>query len=274
MIAPAKTIELDGWPSLGELSERLALPEVEMQVVVASGSLIRGWGGTDSDFDVYIFTHSPLDTNFFDDAHMVRLSKPNVPVGGYQRSGRDCDIESWTFSQIADVIAKVSDHEALRSSSTLEGLSHFEMDLLEKVSYGIPLKGADEFRRIQESINDSAYSDLLIRQALDIADIHLLEALGLLDINDFNSAMLAVKVAFANTCDALTYSLGSFGLSPKWRANRIRDVASPLLSLERFVEFESMATYSSADPSQWVLEVVDLCREVSEHIPVRAWGSE
>jgi hypothetical protein len=264
---PALPAEIAGLDA-ADLLCRLGVDAEYVQAVFVAGSLVQGWGNVDSDLDVYLICTRPTTPAAFTDVHTTRLSSPEVPVGGLPALGRDCDIEVWTGAQVEELLAQLSPERRARSSSMLEGFSHFELDFLEKVSYGIPLSGTRAVERIQRAVRDSVWQDSLISRALDLSDIYLTDALGQLDSGDTVSAVLSGKLAFGYSVDAVACAAGQYGRSPKWRGRRLCQIDSPLLPFEVYWSVETMAGYDDRDRGRWVLGVVALCRKISATIPV------
>jgi hypothetical protein len=261
---PAELAGLD----LDDLLRRLEVDPDRVAAAFVAGSLVLGWANVDSDIDVYLLCAEPVTPPAFTDVHTTRLSRPGVPVGGLTVLGRDCDVEVWTLAQVDELVGLLTLAGQARSSSLLEGFSHFELDFVEKVSHGVPLRGAAVVARVRAAVRASAWENLLVARALDLSDIYLVDALGQADSGDPRSAVLSVKLAFGHCVDAVCAGHGSYGRSPKWRARRLASVAAAELPFEEYWRIETMAGYDDADPGRWVRDVLAVCRRISAAVPV------
>lgn len=240
--------------------------------VFASGSMVRGWGNAMSDVDVHVVTRSQHEASVRESAH-VALDPDSL---GFERifvAGRRWDVEYWTASQVEQLLAKVTWDAYDGGDAPWSTLSKVELGMLERLPFAQAAEGegldGQWLDDVQARLAASAHRTVLTGLSLREADGLLEDAAGQLEAGDLRSAVIAVKLAFAHTADALQASEGQFGsLWPKWRARRMELVETPLLSLEEFWRVETMADYDESDPARWVEKTIRLCRSVGGQLEV------
>lgn len=241
------------------------LPDDTVAVFI-SGSLARGWGNPTSDLDVQVISREPYEGSVVEKGHVVL--QPDTL--GYERiyaDGRRWDIQYWSQGQLEQLLHKVSwgsyeDPAALWATS-----SHDEIRLLERLPYAVAVEGDDWLEDVRRQLAGSAHRRVLVGMSLRQASGFAEDAAGQLESGDVHSAVLAARLSFGHTVDAVQASLGQFGSNwPKWRARRMELVDSPHLTFEQYWQVETMETFRADDPVAWITSTLELCRQLAREL--------
>lgn len=240
----------------------------DIQCAFAGGSVVQGWGNEDSDIDIYLLAYDLPRGYSLEEVHDTRFADGGIPVSSLNIKGRKIDVEIWTVYQAEQVLGLVEMPESERSSSALEGLSYFELDFLEKLGHGLSVFGHGEVAAYKHRLVESAWTEMLLEQALILSDIYLEDAVGQLESSDLISSVLSAKLAFGHSVDAIAISSGLIGRSPKWRARRMNLADSRILSPDEYWQIETMQNYDPKNPAEWVRRVVSISRRVSATVEI------
>ncbi|MFD0884807.1 hypothetical protein ACFQ08_09630 [Streptosporangium algeriense] len=251
---------------LAELAARGLLPE-DHRAVYLAGSLVRGWGNSGSDLDVYVVSAAPRTAPSTALAP-VALTPDHVPVEVVHVDGVRWDIEYWTDSQVDQMFAKVSWEEFDTNHSVADLLTSHEMDFLERLGSAVSVTGEEWLAGRRTQLESSAIRSILVSRALNLSDLFVEDAVGQLKAGDVESAVLSAKLAFGYAVNALHVSCGEFGHSAKWRARRFRQVEQTIMPFEEYWAIETMRGYDPANPAAWVEDVVLACRRISMEVVI------
>jgi hypothetical protein len=230
--------------------------------------MVRGWRNETSDLDVHVVTEQIYESSIGESAH-VALQPHTLQYEQIFVDGRRWDVEYWSQSQIEQLLDKVSWESYEAPDAPWATASRAEMAMLQRLPYAIAAEGPGWLENVKNRLDRSAHRTILVGISLRVADGFVEDAVGQLGAEDYHSAVLAARVAFEHTVDALQASLGQFGsLWPKWRARRMSLVESPLLTFEQFWQVESMAAYRDDDPAAWITETLEICRRISMELDV------
>jgi hypothetical protein len=242
--------------SLTELPEAIVIPENAVCVFV-SGSLVAGWGHAASDVDLYVVTDLPVTiepTALLD----LGLSPEPIPiVTAYGREGQRYDIEYWTIQQVQtmlDAVAPGKDPGSRPSSS--------DVDCFYRISVGVALTGTAWLRRAQDQLAASALPVLLANHEFSAVDGSIEDAVGLMEVGDRESAVLAARQALGHAVDGYLAARGSFSPQEKWRYRKLTELPDPPLSPEEYWDLETMRDLDPADPQAWITRVIDVCNSL------------
>lgn len=252
-------MSIDPEACLTELRGRELLGD-DALCVFASGSIVRGWGNAQSDFDLYVASAAAW-TGHVDEQSPVDLDPPTIPVTAFHVDDVRWDVEYWQSGQIDQLFEKVSWSKYDEDDGPLT-LSRHEIDFLERLPYADALVGAEWLQAQNEALKASAVRPMLVRSRLNMVDIFTEDAVGQLMSGDQESAVLSARQAFAYAVDALTAHLGEIGHSIKWRARRVRSVQPAPLSFEDYWTLETMVGYDPAAPDRWVEKVLEACQRI------------
>lgn len=234
--------------------------------VFASGSIVRGWGSPTSDLDIHVVTEQPHESSVDEISHV--LLEPNTVR--YERTfvdGMRWDIEYWTASQVDQLLDKFS-WEVYRSpGAAWSTLSSTELGMLQRLPYAAAADDGKWLDEIHRRLAESAHQTILVALSVRESDGLVEDAAGQLQADDLYSAVIATRLAFNHTVDALQASQGQFGsFWPKWRARRMKLIDSPLLSFEQYWAIETLASFDADNPRTWVEEVLGVCRDITSEL--------
>ncbi|WP_282202950.1 hypothetical protein [Kitasatospora fiedleri] len=242
------------------LAARSMLPADPVALFVA-GSLIQGWGNPRSDYDIYVITRAPWQTDRTV-AHPVPLTPATFHTDVLHEQGRSWEVRYWQADQIDQILAKTAWEGTLETLPPASRLGVDESVLLQRLPHALAVHGADWVAERARRAEQSAARAMFIVRALDYADGSVDDAVGQLEIGDVHSAVLSARRAFDFAVDALLASHGHYGESPKWRARRFRAVRPAALSFDAYWSVETMRGYDSADPAAWVLKTTRLAKDL------------
>ena len=237
-----------------------AVPD-DYAAVLLTGSLARGWGHANSDFDVYVIAEKvppPPPGAFY--AEPVRRGR--IPRLSIYADDRRADVEFWRESIVEALLAKVAALADNGYAGAGGNLEEFEIRALDHLTIARQLSPGDWLAGIQRRIRASALLKVVAAHYFERADNLLDDAAGTLRSGDETSAVLAAHAAYGNTVDGLLAYHGELAASAKWRARKMERANPPELSWDAYWELETMAGLAAAGPGPWVRRVAHRCREI------------
>jgi hypothetical protein len=242
-------------PDLGELvAHGVPLPS-ERLCAYLSGSFASGFAHAASDFDVFVVTeerYEPVDPT---GVGHVSIAPHDFPIVIRHLPAARCDVEYWQRVQVDRLIEKFA-----VGSGTL-GFTVDDVDFLYRLSIAHPLEGEDWLRERQDALAGSAFRSMLVQQYFGTADSLFEDALGMLEIGDLNSAVLAAHDGYGRAVDGLLAAHGEFSPRRKWRARKFVAAAPPELDAEDHWAVETMRDLDPADPAAWVRSTIRSARD-------------
>lgn len=259
------------FPDIGTLEQRGLLPQT-YDCVYVTGSIIRGWGNAGSDYDLYVISDRPWQS---DTADYVKGTNGRHPLAleSTRVAERSWDLEYWMSQQVEALLARVSRDEYRQHGASAGPVTVAERDFLERVLYAVPIHGADWLQRHRERVEQSAFQAIMVGRAVRLAGESVEDAEGMLRTGDHRSAVLAARIAFTYVVDALLTVEGQFSRNPKWHARRLEEAKPALLSSDDYWAIETMRGYSEARPGTWVEHVLDVCRHIMTTVSTDAEGA-
>ncbi|MBF5028528.1 MULTISPECIES: hypothetical protein [unclassified Micromonospora] len=236
------------------------------EAVFVAGSVVQGWGNTGSDIDIYVICDeapSGVET-----AHRVGLQPDAVAVSRLMTNDQKLDIEYWQDGQVDQLLDKVSWKEFYSGDVSGDRLSWPELRFLERVDHAVPIAGASWLERRREQTRSTAIRSLMVSRALNYTTLFIEDAIGQLESDDVESAVLSARLAFGYVIDALLAGEGKYGQSGKWRARRFRAVEQDVISFEDYWAVETMQDFQPDEPTIWVRRVVATCRQIARQVVV------
>jgi hypothetical protein len=251
---------------IGEMRRRDLLPPDPI-AVFAAGSVVRGWGNAGSDQDFYVIGREPWPPSP-SQTFTVALD-PGTFAGETTFVDRQqWDLKYLTDGQIDQLLDKVTWAAYDANPNSPDMITGREVDILERLQFAQPVSGEDWLRRRRKQLRDSAIHSMVAARALHIADMFLEDALGQIQSDDNESAVLSAQTAFGHVVDALLASHGQIGRIAKWRARRFREASPEVLSFEEYWRIETMRDLDISAPAAWVEDVVLLCRRIALRVAV------
>jgi hypothetical protein len=242
--------------SLTELPEGIFIPENAVCVFV-SGSLVAGWGHAASDVDLSVVTELPVTitpTTVMD----LTLSPDPIPIAtAYGRDGQRYGIEYWTTKQVQTMLDTVARgvHDRPRPGSG-------DIDCFYRISVGVAITGAAWLQRAQDQLAASALPGLLAVDKFGDVDSHIEDAVGLMEVGDRESSVLAARQALGHAVDGYLAARGSLSPEEKWRYRKLAEVPDGPLDPDEYWRLETMRDFDPADPNAWVMRVIEVCNSL------------
>ncbi|WP_369173402.1 hypothetical protein AB5J49_38045 [Streptomyces sp. R28] len=260
-------MKLDLTGCVGELRRRGLVPE-DTLALFNVGSVARGWANPSSDFDFYLVSRT-VPTIEGARTVPVPLSHETISTFDFQAEERRWEVSYWLDSQVDQMLAKVSWAEFDAGVSSLKVMVDTEELFLERITTGLPLLGEGWVKERREELYGTAYKAFVTTRSLAEADGNVEDALGMLDVGDIESAVMAARKALGHATDAVLEGSGNYGSrTPKWRARRVKEARLDALPFEKFWALETMADYDAGDPGAWVRRVVTLCKDLSIEVEI------
>lgn len=252
---------------LAPLYERNLIPDRTVAAFVV-GSAARGWDNARSDFDIYVVTTEPWQTES-SGSILMPLDPPRVCSELFYLDDRRWEVTYWLESQIDQMLAKVS--WVVYDSGVIAGevLSPREETSLARIGHCHPLLGEAWIAAKDEELKRSAFRSFVTARSFGLADDATEDALGQLESGHLESAVLSGHRALGHAVDGLLESAGEFGSHmPKWRPVRFRAAAPEILSFEDYWALETMRDYDPADPRAWVHQVLTVCQDIAVQVEI------
>src|SRR6185437_2110412 len=215
------------------------------------GSQARGWANPTSDYDFCVVTERPFCSAETRSVG-IPLDPPVMAVREVIVAERRCEIAYWTQTQIEQMLAKVSWARFESSGASLKSLIDVEQALLERLASAVPTVGQDWLEGARRAVDESAFRAFTTTFSMSSAEGKLEDIVGMLEVGDQESAVLAARLALDHMVDALLDSHGVYGTAiPKWRMRRLRELGDPVFTPERYWELITMSGYGAADAAGW-----------------------
>jgi len=251
-------------PYLDVLDELDLLPTDTVSAFVV-GSTARGWAHGASDIDVVVVCDAP-----FTDGRLLDLQVPLDPrtlsVAAFGHGGRRWEVRYWLDRQVEQLLDKVSWAAFDADRAADNRLWSVEQLFLARLQHCLPLSGGRWIDDRRERLDDSAFRTIMISGFLALTDHAVQAAVGQLDANNVEDAVLLARTAFEATMEALLGGRGDLEAGPKWQARRFRAAAPEQVTFDQYWSIQTMRTLDPADPEKWISTVLDLCQSVSMEI--------
>jgi hypothetical protein len=249
---------------LARLHELRLVPDGTQAVFVA-GSVVRGWGNPTSDLDIYVI--APQEpAGGCEQSMPVFLDRSSVGVKVAFGEDRRWDVEYWRDEQVGQVLGKVSEDVIHRSEGPPFAVA--ELDLLDRLGYGIGLDGEAWLKSRRDELARSAVRSVLTLRALDGADAYAEDALGQLAEGDLHTAVLSAQLLLGRATDALLASKGKFAQGAKWRARQMQEAAPALLPFDEYWNLTTMRDFQPDAPGDWVRQVLELYQNLQTELEI------
>ncbi|MFI6013275.1 hypothetical protein ACIBAG_31420 [Streptomyces sp. NPDC051243] len=255
----------DGPGLIAKLRANALLPD-SFHCVYAAGSLVRGWGNTTSDVDLYVITDDEPPRTVTT-SHPVALSPDAVPVAATYVDSVRWDVEYWQGAQVDQVLEKVS-WSRYEEAGARESLTGYEADFFVKLQHSVPLAGAEHHAELKRRLDGSAHRVTMVGRALNYADIFAEDCLGQLESGDETGAVITAKLSFTYAVEALLAHHGEFGTTPKWRVQQLGLANPKVLPFDKFWEIETMRNYDPDAPGEWSRGIIRLVRDICLEVEV------
>lgn len=244
--------------SLAQIPAEIVIPDDTM-CVFASGSLVAGWGHAASDVDLYVVTTAPAPVAPATVLDLGLSSRPLPVVVAFGPDGVPYDVEYWTTAQVDELLSAVRDTgdqgHALESR-----LSYADTDWFFRLSIAVAITGHDWLEAAKRRLAESALPTILAGREFYEADGFIEDALGLADVGDQESAVLAARAALGHAVDGYLFARGSFCPGVKWRYRKLAALPDSAMPLDAYWRLETMRDLDPGTVRPWVENVVQACQ--------------
>jgi hypothetical protein len=206
-----------------EIGRRVADQHPQARVGYISGSILDGFGTPRSDLDVFLLTDGEPATS-------AMPAQSDAPLATYQANGYlieldyaediPTDTEIWPI----DVVVKLPEEFAaidLEDWSAAGAVSEGKLNLAHRLRIGLPVVGHDRFYVLRDQFDWHRLARIIRNRFLasynNLAD----DAVGVIEIEDAMSAVLASRLALGAAVDALTAAKGHTNPKEKWRWRKL-----------------------------------------------------
>lgn len=253
---------------LAPIRERGLLPADSVSSLLV-GSSARGWSNARSDHDVYVITANEWIPKTCEvETIAVPLDPPLVRAVTFHHQSKRWEVTYWAEQQVEQMLAKVSwtAYEEGQSAAA-SVLSVREELLLGRLASARPLTGETWLKDTRRRLTASAFRSFLVVRSLGEADDAVEDALGQMEADDLDSAVLSARIALGHSVNALLESHGDYDShTPKWQANRFRATAPEVLTFDRYWSLETMRDFDTDNPHDWIMSVLAICQDIAMRV--------
>ena len=239
-------------PTLSQVLSCVDVPS-DCRCLYLSGSLVAGWGHATSDLDVYVISAGPVSPPVVTAYTYVDMEPPEVPVCVHHVDGRRWDVEYWTDGHVDQLLGRIEEGRV-----PLDGL----VDFLYRITVGVPLMGDAWLEERRAQIARSRLRPMLVETCFDRADGLIEDAVGMLEVGDHASAVIAARQAFAEAVRGLLAVRERYAPQPKWRARQFQLARPTEMSWDEYWRLETMQGFDPEHPERWVEQVLEKCRSL------------
>jgi hypothetical protein len=244
--------------SLDQIPDEITIPDDSVCVFV-SGSLVAGWGHAASDVDLYVVTGAPALVATTATLELGLSSRPLPVMTAFGPDGVRYDVEYWTVAQVDELLEAVREGRD-RDHALAVPLSYGDVDWFFRLSIGVAILGGEWLREAKQRLAGSALPVILAAREFYEADGFIEDALGLAEVGDRESAVLAARTALGHAVDGYLFANGSFSPGVKWRYRKLAALTSTTLSAAEYWRLETMRELDLHDVRPWVERVVEVCQ--------------
>lgn len=193
---------------LDEILQRLVhTPDI----IYLSGSQSDGFGHSLSDTDIFVLSSDPT----------LLADKAQIDFKGEER----WDIEYWPISypvRLAALLSKFAQDQYDPGKSP-----HMEVkdrNFIHRLVIGQPIHGTESFNQLRSQVDIKSLSLVNYWIYQDSFQSMHEDVVGLLESEDFDTALLTLLYTFRNALEAFLSTLGENYVSPKWTLRKLKKV--------------------------------------------------
>lgn len=190
-------------------------PRFRDGIVLASGSIVEGYGNPTSDLDLMCVTDSEEVEYEDEQARVFRVSADRV-IALTQSMGTSIDIEVFTARAVEDLI-----REAMGGRRHPGTISIGELTLVNNIFAGISIGNEDRASAWRDTLDRDGWLEVLVERGLSGYRGCSEDAQGAITVGNWWSAHYSSTAALDHAVDALSAWNGSTNAKPKWRLNRL-----------------------------------------------------
>lgn len=230
------------------------LPDLaRAEAICLTGSIVRGWGNTYSDVDVYVFADDELELPMDETAEASGGREGGLTwtrwIGIYD--DWRVDLKVWPTRAFETVLAPF----LASPEPEFAGLQPARDDFVYRASIGRPLVNDGFLERVRDLLDESSYRQARARTLKGLAENALVDVAGQLRAGDDVSARLAARGAATEVTDACLVVGGDICPSPKWLLRRLQDTPQAGITPEEYVGEVLEGPDPDESPAEFALRV-------------------
>ncbi|HLF26425.1 MAG TPA: nucleotidyltransferase domain-containing protein [Anaerolineae bacterium] len=233
-------------------------PVVPPYTIFLSGSVVEGYGNSESDLDVFVIYPEempPLQAAYTTDT--------NVILNEYTEHWR-LDIECWPKWAVLSTAERIS-RCAPGNWNECRNLDLNDLYLAHRVRVGIPIEHEEGFRTLHATFDFQHISRVIMTKCLmgymGIAE----DAAGAIDSGQHGAALLMSRQAMQRAIDTLLAAHGDTSPKEKWRFFKLQKLGDANL-FERYWVLETQGIQGRED----VFEYAKSCLSFANQIVLRS----
>lgn len=203
------------------------------EAVGLTGSVIRGWGNTFSDVDVYVFADDDIDLPMDETAEASSGREGALTWTRWIGIYDDWRVDLKVFP--TDALTNVLAPYCGPKEPEFGVMQLATADFVYRATIARPLVNGEYFARMRELLDGSSYRRARARSLKGLAENALLDVFGQLRAGDDLSARMAANASAAGVADACLVLAGDICPSPKWLVRRLRDTPEAGITPEEYV---------------------------------------
>jgi hypothetical protein len=246
--------------TISQIPGDIVIPE-DAACVFVSGSLVAGWAHAASDIDLYVVTTAPAAVTRTATVRLGLTSHPLPVVVAFGTEEVRYDVEYWTTGQVDEMLSAVQ-NAGSQGDALAAQLSYADIDFFFRLSIGVAITGDEWLSEARRRLAHAALPTILAGQHFQVADVFVEDAIGLVEVCDQESAVLAAQAALGHTVDGYLFAHGSFCPGVKWRYRKLIALPTGALSAEEYWRLETMRDLDPNNVRPWVEHVVETCQRL------------
>ncbi|KWX80174.1 hypothetical protein AMQ84_04660 [Paenibacillus riograndensis] len=204
-----------------QVTEKQLLEQLQISdgdIVFVSGSVVEGYGNPQSDLDLFVIKESIEEVKAQFVYKDLRIQQ--IITNNNQRF----DVE---YHSVAKTLAYLELSRNFRADSLedMEELDLKKIDFLHRLHLAIPLRASTKLKSLQEAINIVNVCSSLKNWKIRSYNAHLTDCLGMLQIDDLDTAVYWSRQTLSEAIDVLLALHFMSNPSDKWRFRKLADVA-------------------------------------------------
>lgn len=200
----------------------------EAVTAYVAGSLVEGYGNTQSDLDLFVlFAGAPPAAAggvaaAFDGAGIFRVDLDYT-------DGVRVDTECWPLPTVLEVAQRLNESPADDWTAPVS-LPEELFQLVHGIRIGLPVAAPEEFARLQGAFDWEHVCLLRYLRHMSVYTGTSEDAVGAVRAGDHGTALLTSREALGAATDALLAAAGSTNTKPKWRFTKLRGMGKAELA--------------------------------------------
>jgi predicted nucleotidyltransferase len=233
-------------------------PAIPPYTVFVSGSVVEGYGNSESDLDVLVIYPEEMPS-----LEAEYVTDTNIIQSDFTEHWR-LDIEGWPRREVLAAAERIS-RCAADNWNECRNIDFNDICLAHRVRIGIPLEHEAEFRMLHGAFDFPHLSRVImtkcLMQYMGIAE----DAAGAIDSGQHGAALLMARQAMQRAIDTLIAAYGDTNPKEKWRFFKLQKLGDVNL-YERYWTLELQGIPERED----VFEYARTCLSFANQVALRA----